>query len=203
MLPKRTGRPTALRVPATPPPTQPINKAAFARWLGCKPPMVSRWLQEGALHGDALADGLILAPIALAQLVGAGRVLRADPADALDATLAIAKGAAARGMSYDEARTATETLKAHHELLDLRERRGELVERRLAEGLLFSALREVRDAWLAWPNRVAATMAAALDVPPAALLGELDKAVRQQLADVADPKADWASRARRAVSTAA
>ena len=45
-------------------------------------------------------------------------------------------------------------------LLRLQERKGELVDRASAAALVFRLAREERDAWINWPARVAALMAA-------------------------------------------
>jgi hypothetical protein len=130
--------------------------------------------------------------LAVAQLVTAGSMLpRADT----PAPLAAAAPDAA--MTYDEARTATETLKAHRALLDLRERRAELVETATAEGVLFAATRAFRDGLTTWPVRVVPEMAARLGVPPAVLLAEMERAMRDFLGSLADPRADWRQDVRR------
>ena len=74
------------------------------------------------------------------------------------------------GTSLLQARTVNEVVKAQTNKV------------RLAE----------RDAWLNWPARISAQMAAGLGVDPHALHVALDAAVRQQLQDLGDlqPKVD-------------
>ena len=57
---------------------------------------------------------------------------------------------------------------------------------------VFKLARAERDAWLNWPARISAQMAAELGVDPHALHVALDAAVREQLQDLGDvqPKVD-------------
>lgn len=164
-----------------------MSRAAFARLLGCPAPRVTEWIARKVITGAALApDGRVIPAVAVAHLRAAGRFASASSAAAPRPA----------GMSYDDARAAREALKAHGALLDLRARRGELIEASLAEGVLFEALRGLRDGWTNWPARIAAEMAARLKVDQAALLMELERGVRRQLEAMADPKADWRRHAR-------
>jgi hypothetical protein len=190
-MPTRTGRRPRLQVPAGPLLPEPITKAAFARLLGCAAPRVTEWTSRRVLTPPAVtAGGLIIPTLAVAQLLAAGAVLpRVDAA----APRGDARGVA---MTYDQARTASETLRAHSALADLRERNGELVSRALAEGVLFDIQRASRDAWLNWPARITAIVASRLGVDPARLLAELDREVKAQLSAIADPLADWRRRSK-------
>ena len=69
---------------------------------------------------------------------------------------------AAGGMTFLQARTANEVLKAQERRLRLQQLKGELVDRARAVSLVFRLAREERDAWGGWPARVAALMAAEL-----------------------------------------
>src|SRR5512147_3232555 len=66
--------------------------------------------------------------------------------------------AAAGGMTYLQARTANEVLKAQERRIRLQKLKGELVDRARAIALVFRLAREERDAWAGWPARVAAMM---------------------------------------------
>src|SRR5512144_1778782 len=70
--------------------------------------------------------------------------------------------AAAGGMTYLQARTANEVLKAQERKMRLQKLRGELVDR--ARALVFRLARQERDAWAGWPARVAAMMGAELGI---------------------------------------
>mgnify|MGYP001162884668 CR=1 FL=1 len=94
-------------------------------------------------------------------------------------------------VTYVEARTAHEIAKAHLARLKLQERKGELVDRARASSLVFRLAREERDAWLNWPARVAALMAAELGVETHAMQKILETHVRAQLAALAELRPDF------------
>jgi hypothetical protein len=73
---------------------------------------------------------------------------------------------AAGGMTFMQARTANEVLKAQERRLRLQRMKGELVDRARAVAQVFKLARDERDAWVNWPARVAAMMAAELEVDP-------------------------------------
>ena len=81
----------------------------------------------------------------------------------------LAAPATGGGMTFLQAKTANEVLKAQERKLRLAKLKGELVERDRAVALVFRLARQERDAWVTWPARVAALMAADLS---AALSGE-------------------------------
>lgn len=66
------------------------------------------------------------------------------------------------GTTFLQAKTANEVLKAQERRLRLQKLKGELIDRARAETLVFRLAREERDAWVNWPARVAAPMAAEL-----------------------------------------
>ncbi|WP_158295628.1 hypothetical protein [Crenalkalicoccus roseus] len=193
----KPGRPPGKHAPARPPPAPLLSQAAFARWLGCHPTRVARWVAEGRL--TRRQDGLIEAEAGVNELLASGTILppSGEDAEAIAPRVAEAIRAAAPNLvSYDEAKAFTEILRAHRAHLDLRERQGELIRADLAEGLLFEAGRAWRDAWMTWPSRVAALMAAELGVAPAAMLAALERQVRAHLETLADPRVDWRAGAR-------
>jgi hypothetical protein len=67
---------------------------------------------------------------------------------------------AAGAMTFMQARTANEVLKAQERRVRLQRMKGELVDRAEAVAQVFKLAREERDAWVNWPARVAAMMAA-------------------------------------------
>ena len=69
---------------------------------------------------------------------------------------------AAGAMTFMQARTANEVLKAQERRLRLQQMKGELVDRAKAVAQVFRLAREERDAWVNWPARVAAMIAAEL-----------------------------------------
>jgi hypothetical protein len=89
-------------------------------------------------------------------------------------------------MTFMQARTANEVLKAQERRLRLQQMKGELVDRAKAVAQVFRLAREERDAWVNWPARVAAMMAADLEVDPHQLHTVLERQVREHLNELAD-----------------
>src|SRR5690625_5224554 len=74
----------------------------------------------------------------------------------------LAAPATGGGTTFLQAKTAHEVLKAQERRIRLAKLKGELVDRDRAAALVFRLAREERDAWVLWPARVAAQMAAEL-----------------------------------------
>jgi hypothetical protein len=92
----------------------------------------------------------------------------------------------AGGMTFMQARTANEVLKAQERRLRLQQMKGELVDRAKAVAQVFRLAREERDAWVNWPARVAAMIAAELEVDTHKLHTVLERHVRDHLAELAE-----------------
>lgn len=105
--------------------------------------------------------------------------------------------------TFLQARTANEVLKAQERRLRLQRLRGELVDRDRAKALVFRLARQERDAWLSWPTRVAALIAAELTaagdpqgprevapLEPGAVQLVLESHVRAHLAELAEVRLD-------------
>jgi hypothetical protein len=92
----------------------------------------------------------------------------------------------AGGMTFMQARTANEVLKAQERRVRLQRMKGELVDRAKAVAQVFKLAREERDAWVNWPARVAAVMAAELEVDAHKLHTVLERHVREHLAELAE-----------------
>nr|WP_246588126.1 hypothetical protein [Paracoccus bogoriensis] len=98
------------------------------------------------------------------------------------------------GTTFLQAKTANEVLKAQERRIRLQKMKGELVDRARAETLMFRLAREERDAWVTWPARVAALMAAELtaalgdgaQVEAAVMQKVLEAHVRAQLDALAE-----------------
>jgi len=97
--------------------------------------------------------------------------------------------------TFLQAKTANEVLKAQERRLKLQKMKGELVDKARATALVFRLAREERDAWINWPARVAALMAAELssalseignDIPVETSLMQkiLESNVRAQLSEL-------------------
>jgi hypothetical protein len=91
----------------------------------------------------------------------------------------------AGGMTFLQ-RTANEVLKAQERRVRLQRMKGELVDRARAVAQVFKLARDERDAWVNWPARVAAVMAAELEVDAHKLHTTLERHVREHLAELAE-----------------
>lgn len=94
------------------------------------------------------------------------------------------------GMNLHAAKTANEVLKAKLADLKLKQQKGVLVDREKTKALVFDLARRERDAWQNWPPRVAANMAAELDVDPHLLETVLDRYLREHLEQMVGVKID-------------
>ncbi|SFC44822.1 elements of external origin [Tropicimonas isoalkanivorans] len=110
--------------------------------------------------------------------------------DAVQDTLRDAGEAAPEGdggqVSYIRARMANEVLKAQTAKVRLQKMKGELVDRVRATTMVFDLARRERDAWINWPPRVSANMAAELDVEAHLMEQVLDRHIREHLAELAE-----------------
>jgi hypothetical protein len=93
------------------------------------------------------------------------------------------------GTTFLQARTANEVLKAQTNKVRLAKLKGELVNRAQAMAHVFKLARTERDAWLNWPSRISAQMAAELNVDAHRLHVMLEKAVRTHLAELGEMRA--------------
>ncbi|QLH38104.1 MAG: hypothetical protein HWD60_02725 [Defluviicoccus sp.] len=97
----------------------------------------------------------------------------------------------AGALTYLQARTANEVLKAQERRLRLQKLKGEVVDRAKAAALVFRLARQERDAWLGWPARIAATMAAELGVGTHELQAALYEHVRDHLQELSEIAPDF------------
>ena len=98
----------------------------------------------------------------------------------------------AGGTSLLQARTVNEVVKAQTNKVRLARLKGELVDRPQAIAHVFKLARSERDAWLNWPARISAQMAAKLGLDPHTLHVALETAVREHLQELGDlrPRVD-------------
>jgi hypothetical protein len=94
------------------------------------------------------------------------------------------------GATFLQAKTANEVLKSQERRLKLQKLKGELVDRDRAEALVFRLARETRDAWVNWPARAAALIAAEMGADPAAMQKVLEAHVRAHLDELAEARID-------------
>jgi hypothetical protein len=64
-----------------------------------------------------------------------------------------------------------------------------LVDRQAAEKAFFETARQIRDAWLSWPARVATLMASDLGIEERKLVEVVTTYVRQHLTELGEPAA--------------
>jgi hypothetical protein len=95
------------------------------------------------------------------------------------------------GATFLQAKTANEVLKSQERRLKLSRLKGELVDRARAETLVFRLARESRDAWVNWPARAAALIAAELGLDPATMQKVLEAHVRAHLDELSEGRIDF------------
>lgn len=95
------------------------------------------------------------------------------------------------GTTFLQARTANEVLKAQERRLRLQKLKGEMIDRSRVTATVFRLAREERDAWVNWPARAAALMAAELGVDVAAMQNVLEQHVRLHLSELAEIRPEF------------
>ena len=107
-------------------------------------------------------------------------------------TTALPGSAGSGGTSLLQARTVNEVVKAQTNKVRLARLKGELVDRPQAIAHVFKLARSERDAWLNWPARISAQMAAKLGVDSHAMHVALESALREHLQELGDlrPRVD-------------
>jgi hypothetical protein len=171
-----------------------LSIRAYARHRGVTDTAVHKAIRAGRITPEA--DGTIdaakadaewtrnSAPARTGTQTRAPRVPVPEAADA-----GRDSGAAALpsgGASLLQARTVNEVVKAQTNKVRLARLKGELVERSQVVAHVFKLARDERDAWLNWPARVSAQMAATLAVDPHALHLALEAAVRDHLRELGE-----------------
>jgi hypothetical protein len=143
-------------------------------------------VQSPALDGPSpAAPKPKLKPVPEAAVSAVGDTLREQ---------GLAAPSAGGGMTFLQAKTANEVLKAQERRIRLQKLKGELVDKARAEALMFRLAREERDGWVNWPARVAALMASELgaalggetNVEAALMQKVLEAHVRAQLDSLAE-----------------
>ena len=93
------------------------------------------------------------------------------------------------GTSLLQARTVNEVVKAQTNKVRLARLKGELIDRPQAIAHVFKLARSERDAWLNWPARVSAQMAAKLELDAHTMHVALENAVREHLQELGNLQA--------------
>ena len=98
-------------------------------------------------------------------------------------------GSGSGGTSLLQARTVNEVVKAQTNKVRLARLKGELIDRPQAIAHVFKLARSERDAWLNWPARVSAQMAAKLELDAHTMHVALENAVREHLQELGNLQA--------------
>jgi hypothetical protein len=164
------------------------TQAEYARHRGVSRQAVHAWLREGRLV--VASGGRIDFGASDAALAAAGRTGHAvrdgeTPAQAAERIVA-ASGA---GMPLAEAERMKENYLALLRQLEYETKAGRLVDAEEVERQSFKSARIMRDAWMNWPQRVAATVAARVGCDPVAIAVVLEAEVREHLIRLADSAA--------------
>ena len=93
--------------------------------------------------------------------------------------------------TFTQARTAHEIAKAQRARIEVQRLREEVVDRAYATSEVFRLARRERDAWVNWPARVAALMAAELGVDAHAMQKVLETHVRDHLNELAEIRPEF------------
>lgn len=96
------------------------------------------------------------------------------------------RGLDGAGVTLTDVRKAKTIQDTHLTRLKVQQLRGELVDRKTAESQAFAAGRLERDAWMAWPARVAAQMAADLRLDSREVHTVLEQYVHEHLAELSE-----------------
>jgi hypothetical protein len=94
-------------------------------------------------------------------------------------------------MTYLHARTINDVLKVQERRIELKRKKGELVDRAKAMATVFQLARQERANWAGWPARIAAIIAAELSGGAHMVQMVLETHVRRHLEELADIRADF------------
>jgi hypothetical protein len=135
----------------TPPDDAPLSFADYARRRGCSRPLISKKVADGTIHGPALtADRRIIPSIADAQLAAAR-----DPSQSALTLPAAGEDA----VNYARERARREAALAERAEIELRQRKGELLDRAATLRAVEDAVRAMRDRILTIPHDIAGELA--------------------------------------------
>lgn len=172
-----------------------ISIRAYARHRGVTDTAVHKAIRAGRITPEA--DGSIDAGRADLEWARNTDTPRAGTRKqavkvAVPETAADAPAPPAGGTSLLQARTVNEVVKAQTNKVRLARLKGELVDRPQAIAHVFKLARTERDAWLNWPARISAQMAATLGCDAHAMHVALETAVREHLQELGElrPRVD-------------
>jgi hypothetical protein len=155
-----------------------VSNRAYARLRGVSESSVRKAIKAGRL--TPLADGTLDPTVADQQWrqntnVRMGTKVIAHTSEPTKTTTS---------GSLLQARTASEIVRAQTGKVRLARLKGELIDRNQAIAQIFKLARTERDAWINWPARVSAEMAATLNVDAHKMHITLESAVREHLQEL-------------------
>ena len=167
-----------------------ISIRAYARQRGVSDTAVRKAIKAGRITPEA--DGKV-DPVKAdrqwqANTVGSAPPARETPTPAMSSGSGQSSGALPTGTSLVQARTANEVLKAQTNKVKLSRLKGDLVDRAQVIAHVFKLSRAERDAWLNWPARVSAQLAAKFSIDPHTLHIALEEAVREHMTELGELK---------------
>ncbi|CAG9264757.1 Putative bacteriophage--like protein [Burkholderia diffusa] len=173
-----------------------VSIREFARLEGVSDTLVHRALKVGRL-ARAADGGIDRALVGSAwraspkrgEAIHAGANTTANSANTpADMTATLPGGTPPKGVAYGEALRLKENWIALLRRLEYEHKSGALIELSAAQRVVFDLCREQRDAWLAWPARIAPFLAAEFAVSDLErLVAFLNEHVYQQLAELGEP----------------
>ena len=187
-----------------------LSIRAYARHRGVTDTAVHKAIRSGRIN--ALADGTIdpdqadaqwerntsspktgtqrpTVKVKVPELDGDGGSERNGAGAAINSSSGGGGAGGAGGTSLLQARTVNEVVKAQTNKVRLARLKGELIDRPQAIAHVFKLARSERDAWLNWPARVSAQMAAKLELDAHTMHVALENAVREHLQELGNLQA--------------
>ncbi|MDD2809151.1 elements of external origin [Rhodoferax sp.] len=187
-----------------------LSIRAYARHRGVTDTAVHKAIRSGRIN--ALADGTIdpdqadaqwerntsspktgtqrpTVKVKVPELDGDGGGERNGAGAAINGSSGGGGAGGAGGTSLLQARTVNEVVKAQTNKVRLARLKGELIDRPQAIAHVFKLARSERDAWLNWPARVSAQMAAKLELDAHTMHVALENAVREHLQELGNLQA--------------
>jgi hypothetical protein len=176
-----------------------ISIRAYARHRGVTDTAVHKAIRAGRITPEA--DGTIDADRAIASglatpmcrrpVRGPSQPQRSPCRKAVPVPAVMGLRPTTGGASLLQARTVNEVVKAQTNKVRLARLKGELVDRPQAIAHVFKLARSERDAWLNWPARISAQMAAKLNIDPHTMHVALEAAVREHLQELGELRPGW------------
>lgn len=182
-----------------------VSGREFARLAGCDEKQVRRALDRGTLVADASGK------LDVSQVHSEWRRPRVDSREVPappkskrgksvrrnvrtpkgDSVAGVPKRLSAESASLKRAVAHKEDYAGRLKELEYRQRAGELIDLGLARQVLFDEARAARDAWLNWPTRFAALIAAELGLEADRVAEVLTNYVHKQLATLGEPGGEF------------